>query len=544
MGVYADQIAKLKLVKLLEKSAGRDDVSLTDVQKLHAAVLQAADIVGPLLERVPVTFRQYTEHNLGHSANLVRLMGRFIPEKTQKQLNALEIAVLVLSAMLHDLGMFVTDAERTEALESEEFARFLDAAPDKQQAIAEAYAAGRNVTARVIEDAVLADYFRRLHPGRARIHIEKHLGEVLRFREYSLVDAVARICESHGWGVYESTDPRHPEKTIAKLNPRHRIYDVPFNEQYIAAALRLADIMDFDRSRTPLALLKTIDFTEAKSQAEWQKHLQIKGWEVSDRDVSFQAECRKPEHYVAVMEFIEWIDAELRDCRRLLVRLAPQDVAQRYQFQLPPAVDRIHVEMADKSYIAGAFRFELDYERIMKLLMDRSLYPDPSLFLRELLQNSLDACRVRMALAKSEGAADKYEPRIAVWDRSNETARTIVFQDNGVGMSRAIVENYFMRVGRSYYPPSCSVFLQVTSSISASACRHRQQTAFSSRQTTPRMSGSRSRARLCRSRWSWLKNIPRMLAGSRGSLGSANRCQSVTGIGMPLDRNTTGSHRA
>jgi hypothetical protein len=451
LGSYADQISKLPLVKLLEKSAGRDEVLETDVRKLHAAVLEAADVAGPLLERIPVTFKQYTEHNLGHSANLIRLMGKFIPKKTQNQLNAVELALLILTALLHDLGMFVSDAERRAFLESEEFQHFLQAAPDRADAIAEARAAGRYVTAGVIEDAVLADYFRRLHPQRARKHIEEHLGSVLRFREQSLVDAVADLCESHGWGVHESTDIRHPEKAIVKLNARARRYDVPVNEQYIAAALRLADIMDFDRSRTPLAVLKTVDFTEARSQAEWQKHLQIKGWEVTDREVAFQASCTKPDHYVAVMDFLDWIDVELRDCRRLLVRMAPHDIAQRYLFQLPPAVDRIDVEMADKTFVAGAFRFELDYERIMKLLMDRSLYPDPSLFLRELLQNSLDACRVRTALAQSEGAGDRYEARITVWDRSEEPVPTIVFQDNGVGMSRATIENYFMRVGRSYY---------------------------------------------------------------------------------------------
>lgn len=453
MGAYAEQIANLKLVTLLERSAGRDGIAKTDVEQLHANVLKVADTAGRLLEAIPLTFRQYTEHNLTHSANLIRLMGDFIPAKTLDELNAVELAVLSFAALLHDLGMFVTDAERNQLLQSQDFVRFLNADPEKEHAIAEAEATGRRITVRAIEDAVIADYFRRLHPERVRQQIDAHddLRTALRFREQSLVDSVSRICESHGWGVYESTDPRHPEKTIRQLKPRQRIYGVRFNEQYIAAALRLADIMDFDRSRTPLALLKTIDFTEPKSQAEWEKHLSIKGWEVTDRDVAFQAECTKPEHYVAVMEFLGWIDAELRDCRRLLVRDAPKDVAERYLFQLPPAVDRIHVEMEDKSFIAGAFRFELDYERIMKLLMDRSLYPDPSLFLRELLQNSLDACRVRMALARYDHAGDRYRPEIAVRDETVDGNRVIVFQDNGVGMSRAILENYFMRVGRSYY---------------------------------------------------------------------------------------------
>jgi hypothetical protein len=211
----------------------------------------------------------------------------------------------------------------------------------------------------------------------------------------------------------------------------------------------LADIMDFDRSRTPASVFQHLRFTEDKSWEEWNKHLQVRGWHVDEHEVLYSIPCSHPAFYVAVMEFLDWIDAELRDCRHL-VKEAPNSVADRYELNLPAVVDRRQVEMEDPSYLAGAFRFQLDYERIMQLLMDRSLYPDPSLFLRELLQNALDACRTREAHAKAAGAT--YTARIAIWDHSDDPDDPrIIFQDNGIGMSRRIVENYFMRVGRSYY---------------------------------------------------------------------------------------------
>ena len=74
-----------------------------------------------------------------------------------------------------------------------------------------------------------------------------------------------------------------------------------------------------------------------------------------------------------------------------------QATADRYKLLLPQVVDRHKVRMADPSYVAGVFWFQLEYENILALLMDRSLYPDPSLFLRELLQNALDACRRKEA---------------------------------------------------------------------------------------------------------------------------------------------------
>lgn len=122
-----------------------------------------------------------------------------------------------------------------------------------------------------------------------------------------------------------------------------------------------------------------------------------------------------------------------------------------YSLHLPAVLDRRAVGMRDKEYVAGAFHFTLDHDRMMKLLMDRSLYPDENLFLRELLQNPLDACR--LAEARAKAAHDPlYVPHIVVWDQSGDAENPcVIFQDNGVGMSLHEVEQYFTQVGRSYY---------------------------------------------------------------------------------------------
>jgi hypothetical protein len=452
MGQHARLITDLKLVKELRRSAGREDIPAEDVEKLVALVNDVADVAGPLLERIPATFKQYTEHNILHCRNLLDLMGRFIPRETLRQLNALELTVLILSALLHDFGMFVSEKEKREALKSAEFDSFLAGHHDRATALEEARRNNDHERAEVISDALLAEYFRRLHPERARVNVRHNLAGKLVFRDVDISDYVLDVCESHAWGVHESNDPQHPHKSVNRLSTNKAVYGVSLNLQYAACCLRLADIMDFDRSRTPLVVFQNIDFTEAKSWEEWNKHLSVKGWVVKENDVLFRAECKKPAYYVAVMEFLDWVDYELGECRRLVTKEAPHDIAARYKLHLPPVVDRTQVEMEDKNYLAGAFRFQLEYDRIMKLLMDKSLYPDPSLFLRELLQNSLDACRNREAHAKEAGAQNSYTPRIAVWDYSDDPQDPrIIFQDNGMGMSRRIVENYFMRVGRSYY---------------------------------------------------------------------------------------------
>ncbi len=451
MAEYADRICCLKLYTELQGAAGRDDIPQSDVDELAGMVLRVADAIGPVLKRIPLTFRQYTDHDLTHCCNVIGLMGCFIPPATLEQLNALESALLLLAGLLHDVGMVVTDAEKQEALASPEFARFRQGQVDRNAAIDKARCENNEFRARAIEDAVLAEYSRRLHPQRARAYIDARLAADLRFRNADISDHVATLCESHDWGMRETRDSRDPDAVVAKLPRKKPVYGVPVNLQYLACCLRLGDILDFDRSRTPLSVFEHLDFTEKKSWLEWSKHLAVEGWSIEEREVAFEASCTQPVLYVAVHEFLDQVDAELRECRYLIDE-APKKIAERYELHLPHVVDRRGVAMRDKTYLAGAFRFQLEFDEIMRLLMDKSLYPDPSLFLRELLQNALDACRHREALWKEAGCPGSYKPRIVVWDHSDDPADPrVVFQDNGMGMSREIVENYFMRVGKSYY---------------------------------------------------------------------------------------------
>lgn len=87
-------------------------------------------------------------------------------------------------------------------------------------------------------------------------------------------------------------------------------------------------------------------------------------------------------------------------------------------------------------------RFELASYEVIDLLVGNNIYADPHrVVVRELLQNAVDACRLRRALEPD------YTPAITVaWAPGR-----LVVQDNGIGMTADIVRNFFLRVGRSYY---------------------------------------------------------------------------------------------
>lgn len=460
---YSEAIVQSDLYRQFDELAGFENVSLAEVQQLKSLVLEVANLVEPFMERIQVTFRQYTKHDLHHLLNIAGHIYSFLPRRNDKpsaiHLNAIELAYLWLAILLHDVGMFVSEAdEKQSILDSVEYEAHRRHHRERLDAADKAEQNKKTVKADSIRDAVFAEFIRQRHAERVHGFISKYLANKLRFRGADLAKDVGYLCESHNWGVRQSRDSRKPKQCILEMNRRDLVGNTPVNHAYLACCLRLGDILDFDRTRTPLSAFHVIHFTESVSIDEWNKHLSIKGVSVTGQRVEYVAECSTPADYVAVHHFLDWVDRELQDTTRL-VREFPKELAERYQLHVTPVVDRHQVRMADPKYVAGGFRFQLDYEQIMKLLMDKSLYPDETMFLRELLQNALDACRYQKARAQEKGMEGKYVPRIQVWDGSAlphdpdkpEKGPRIVFQDNGVGMSLSQVENFFMRVGRSYY---------------------------------------------------------------------------------------------
>ncbi|MHA1381076.1 MAG: HD domain-containing protein [Candidatus Helarchaeota archaeon] len=82
------------------------------------------DICKEASERMKVArdiFQEYTLHDEIHLINVTNIMGKIIPEKVIKNLNPIEIFILILSAYFHDQGMVVDNEEYQKIISSDEY---------------------------------------------------------------------------------------------------------------------------------------------------------------------------------------------------------------------------------------------------------------------------------------------------------------------------------------------------------------------------------------------------------------------------------------
>lgn len=90
-----------------------------------------------------------------------------------------------------------------------------------------------------------------------------------------------------------------------------------------------------------------------------------------------------------------------------------------------------------------AHRFQINLRGIIDLLSNH-LYSGPAVYLRELLQNGVDAIRARQAL--EPGHAGRIELEVIA---SDDGPPTLVFVDDGVGLTEAEVHGFLATIGES-----------------------------------------------------------------------------------------------
>lgn len=144
------------------------------------------------------------------------------------------------------------------------------------------------------------------------------------------------------------------------------------------------------------------------------------------------------------MNFLDYIDKELKICSSKLKQYGNT----RWQsIKIPEKAER-YIER--RGYQTGEYHLTLEADNVLDLLIGDSLYSADATFIRELLQNALDAVRARRAVDHRWNWEEKVQIVLSDWN-DNEGNQWFRIDDSGIGMDEQTILNYFLRVGRSYY---------------------------------------------------------------------------------------------
>lgn len=446
------QISKVEETRLWRALSDSSD---GDAKAIAPNVVLLCEEAADRMKAMYIYAPQYTLHDDRHLLRVTELMACVLGSEL-KRLNTVELALLVLSAFFHDQGMVPLETEIASIDQNESFRLFKDnwliEHPNYGETASQMVSAHVNEGRRKalasrlaeLDSAMLTDYLRSTHGRRSDEFIRSsyYSDRRLEVQGSNLSSILGKLCLSHTLQTEDLTPAngfRYDEQ-VGRFT---------VNLPFLAAVLRLADILDFDRDRTPEVLLKNIHFTSDVSIREWEKHRSVEGWAISDTRIRFTINCSHPAYESAARMYMDWIDTELTACHALCQN-QPQDI-DAYRLRIPSIVDRSRIGPLDNAYRTHDLEFSLSRNEIVRLLMTDKLYGREHLCIRELLQNSLDALRYRKALFREAGtgwSGGRVDLRHYV---DSDGYEVLQCGDNGAGMDDDIIENHFVRIGRSYY---------------------------------------------------------------------------------------------
>ena len=416
------EIAGTDLWKIFEKKAEDDHEFIAAVGEIcYNGVLLSKDVIR--------FFPTFTLHDGTHLAGVCKWMIRLLGDK-EDDLTVEEAAMLVMAACCHDIGMSVSDDQRKE-LEAElatgdyteEWLEYFRKYPGDEVAYHES---------RTVTEEMLRKYIRENHSRRISEQLPHEWPDALTRRGIHR-ETLIRVCESHG-------------ESLSELLDRIPLADCDLN--LCVVLLRLADLLDYDAARAPENLFRHLgldhpETAEQKtSRKEWNKNRS--GWfgELRERIIPYTARFADPQTEHEVMGYLAWLRSELILCNEFLSRFSKRWQGLELPYRVVENVERV-------GYEAGDFHLTMDQDRILELLTGENLYSDPGVFVRELLQNAIDAVLTRRRL--DPGFGEKGGKIVVHTWMDNEGYGWFRIEDDGIGMDEHIVKDYFLKVGRSYY---------------------------------------------------------------------------------------------
>jgi molecular chaperone HtpG len=373
---------------------------------LFSNFLDTQNEVDLLLSKFEINFPTYTDHSIRHSKEVLKIASELLTEKEILNLNEDEIYILMMACILHDIGMCIP----TNEIESISLER-----QEKYQGSS--------------HKRIDEDFIRDIHHELSNEFILKEFSN-LKIPNEKYAKAIGLISLGHRKVALDDHE-LFPTKFFVKDG--RSFVCLP----YLACILRLADELDITYKRTPKLLTKYYMPDNVKSLREWEKHLSTMQVNYTEDKVIIEVSCSDHSGLAALEEQLDKIKEVIKYCQKV-IRTISNTEARRFEF----CINQIEQKYNFIGFDPKGIKFSFDVKNVVKTFIGEDLYNIDLVALREAVQNSIDSCRYKQGLLGKQ-----YNPLLKILI-SDENIKVI---DNGLGMDEFIIENFFGKLGCSYY---------------------------------------------------------------------------------------------
>lgn len=366
-------------------------------------------------------FVDYSLHDVSHSRSIILAIERFLGEERICMLTPTDTFMLLICAYAHDYGMAKSYDKIYNILGSKEFETYLRALEKDLSTLEKEDAQAirnllnhlnQNKTDIPIKDmywsiTLAAQLYLRSDHWKGIVDLdedfqglfENHMkGRFIRGSE-----GIVEICMCHG----------REFKDVLRLAPTaDGIVGDDFHPRFVAAMLRLGDLLDLDNDRFPLWFTREAARKQSLiprlSILHYFKHEAVSHLLISPQKIEIRADCETDKGGFETADLISqwtgWLQKECLDLRLAWEEIAPNN------FGMPPGEPDINIFVNGKPYRSTnkKMQMQMSQERVMRLLEGTSIYQDKYVGIREVIQNAIDASLIKFWVDITQNVHLKY----------------------------------------------------------------------------------------------------------------------------------------
>lgn len=355
-----------------------------------------------MLKTVLLRYPHYSLHDASHAEAILSKIEMLLGSRVS-QLSPTDTWLVLHAAYAHDLGMVVQWRDLQKAWSDLAFQNYLTSlAEGEDKDLRNAVQWLRKMEAGKKDDALWplhivrsvqlidAAYFRSQHAAMSKSYIERiaqglqidlgHSG-LVRGR---LLQLLGEICACH----------TAPEDQVLELPYETNGFGSDYaHPRFVAMLLRLGDLLDVDNGRFNAAAEEVIGGLPESSVAHKEKHEATKHLLITPEQIEFASDGPDEPSYLEARRFVNWLEAEIRFLTMNWVILVPKGFGGfAPRFEKPKLCIK---GVPDAEGLAG-LHFEISQKKAFEIIEGSNIYENKLVFIRELLQNAMDASKIQL----------------------------------------------------------------------------------------------------------------------------------------------------
>lgn len=354
-----------------------------------------------LLKSVVIRYPHFSLHDSSHAETVISNIEMLLGSRIQT-LSPTDTWLLLHAAYTHDLGMIIQWSEIQDLWEQQEFQDYLlSLASSSDLELREAAAFVRSIDNASSEKnwplkahryvtLLNASYFRSKHAQLSKTYLsfpDSGLAPDLGHNNLiqpRLIKLLSQICALH----------TEASQKVLELDYQTNGFGSDYaHPRFIAMFLRMGDLLDIDNGRFNTGVELSFGVLPATSLPHKAKHEATTQILITPQQICFRSDCPDSEAYLETRQFVTWLENEVDFLTKYWAKIVPENLGG-----YAPSFDCKELLINGTPDIDGVagLKFEISQDKAFQTIEGSNIYEDRFVFIREVIQNALDASKLQL----------------------------------------------------------------------------------------------------------------------------------------------------